>query len=402
MVTACTLQGREHCAGGGCAGRTWRERHTEGLRACWPRALDRSREKQRIHRTSAHFTGATPPRRCAPVVVEGTSPVKHTGNRGRPGPKRACRHSSEGPAGRLHRSGLRASPEWLTPGSAPTGFAEGVSPLGRRPRGAVAPNVVEGASPVGHTPELAPTGSRRACRRWGDAPTVLSHRPSRRAHRRWGDAPTVLVHRSWRWAYRRWGDGPAALWHRPRGGGRFANGAMPRRRPAPVTPGASRWRGDAPTALSRRLCQRSRRQWGTPPRAPGRIGRAATPPSRGRAGRHDGRIAGEAAPRGPAPQTPGGPIRLYCLLATLALPTRVHRRDPPRGTRLSAVERAPPGSGEPRATSGSRPTAHPPDARPGHTPGAPTPASYPSPDPSSPPGRTPTRPTRRHGVHSDC
>jgi len=41
---------------GGRAGRTWRERHTEGLRACWPRASDRSRVKQRIHPTTADFT----------------------------------------------------------------------------------------------------------------------------------------------------------------------------------------------------------------------------------------------------------------------------------------------------------------------------------------------------------
>jgi len=62
VVRACTLQGREHCAGGGCAGRTWRERHTEGLRACWPRASDRSRKKQGIHPTTAHFTGGAPQR----------------------------------------------------------------------------------------------------------------------------------------------------------------------------------------------------------------------------------------------------------------------------------------------------------------------------------------------------
>ena len=54
-VRACTLHGREHCAGGGCPGRTWRERHTEGLRACCPRASDRSRVKKRIHPTTAHF-----------------------------------------------------------------------------------------------------------------------------------------------------------------------------------------------------------------------------------------------------------------------------------------------------------------------------------------------------------
>jgi len=60
VVRACTLQGRKHCAGGGGAGRTWRESHTESLRACWPRASDRSRVKQRIHPTTIHFTGYWP------------------------------------------------------------------------------------------------------------------------------------------------------------------------------------------------------------------------------------------------------------------------------------------------------------------------------------------------------
>jgi len=59
VVRAWPLEGREHCSGGKCPGKTWRERHTEGLRACWPRASDRSRVKQRIHATIAHFAADT-------------------------------------------------------------------------------------------------------------------------------------------------------------------------------------------------------------------------------------------------------------------------------------------------------------------------------------------------------
>ena len=97
VVRACTLQGREHCAGGECAGRTWRERHTEGLRACWPRASDRSRVKQRIHLTTAHFTypgcayaggGNLPPGHPNSTRARATSPIppEHKGRRGHPGP----------------------------------------------------------------------------------------------------------------------------------------------------------------------------------------------------------------------------------------------------------------------------------------------------------------------------
>ena len=56
-VRACTLERRERCAGGECAGRTWRERHTQGFRASWPRASDRSRVKQLILPTTARITG---------------------------------------------------------------------------------------------------------------------------------------------------------------------------------------------------------------------------------------------------------------------------------------------------------------------------------------------------------
>jgi len=55
------FKGESTALAGECAGRTWRERHTEGLRACWPRASDRSRVKQRIHPTTVRFTG-TPTR----------------------------------------------------------------------------------------------------------------------------------------------------------------------------------------------------------------------------------------------------------------------------------------------------------------------------------------------------
>jgi len=50
------FKGGSTALAGECAGRTWRERHREGLRACWPRASDRSRVKQRVHPTTARFT----------------------------------------------------------------------------------------------------------------------------------------------------------------------------------------------------------------------------------------------------------------------------------------------------------------------------------------------------------
>ena len=87
VVRACTLHGREHCAGGGCPGRTWRERHTEGLRAGCPRVSDRSRVKKRIHPTTAHFACDHPDVGQARASQHG-----HVGGHGQGGVGRAHGH----------------------------------------------------------------------------------------------------------------------------------------------------------------------------------------------------------------------------------------------------------------------------------------------------------------------
>jgi len=115
------------------------------------------------------------------------------------------------------------------PESAHTGCAVGVPPVGRRPRGAVAPTVAEGASPVGRRRRVggkggriagvATTWSRRApvtqwaCRRSGDAPVALLHRSWRSAHRRYG-GPQSRRTSVTPWACRQWGDASAMLSHR--------------------------------------------------------------------------------------------------------------------------------------------------------------------------------------------
>jgi len=133
----------------------------------------------------------------APVLTKSASPVRHTPEPASAGsaevvspvvrhPRRAAhwswrnvrRQESAGTARRLHRSLRRAPRQW-----------------GRRRSRRL---------PV----------SQRARHPWGDAFTLLTHRPSRRAHRQWDEAFAVLVHRWWRRACRRWGYAPAVLWRR--------------------------------------------------------------------------------------------------------------------------------------------------------------------------------------------
>ena len=176
VVRACTLQGREHCAGGGCPGRTWRERHTEGLRASWPRASDRSRVKQRIHPTTAHFTPLSPPRRAAPPAPLrlppplSLPPALPSTFHCFPGPSSPCApppHSGWGalPAGTSpHPAGPRRAPHHAAayPRPAPPSLPEG-STFTRGPgAGAVAS---EGSGRMWQEEAGGGMGSRRWARR---------------------------------------------------------------------------------------------------------------------------------------------------------------------------------------------------------------------------------------------
>jgi len=113
-------------------------------------------------------------------------------------------------------------------------------------------------------------------------------------------------------------------------------------------------------------------------RGGGRTAIGAAPSRRRGARQREGRVASGAAPPdwhtpGAQRRTPPGvtrplrPGRSFSLRRASVPPTGRRRRGLPSGPRPCAARRAPPGSGAPRATLGSRPATPSPGARPGCT-----------------------------------